>query len=108
MARLPRFNIVGLAQHVIIRGNNREPIFYSDEDYLFYLEKLQQACVKHECELHAYVLMTNYVHLLITPNKKSMGSDSIDLKQVTGSGLAFCLWGGEFMRKRDVLNSRKT
>ena len=69
MARLPRFNIVGQAQHVIIRGNNREPIFYSDEDYLFYLEKLQQACVKHECELHAYVLMTNHVHLLITPNK---------------------------------------
>jgi len=90
MARLPRFNIVGLAQHVIIRGNNREPIFYSDEDYLFYLEKLQQACVKHECELHAYVLMTNYVHLLITPNKKSMGSDSIDSCDYVGYSEYVC------------------
>ena len=70
MARLPRFNIVGQAQHVIVRGNNREAIFYADEDYLFYLEKLKQACEKHECDLHAYVLMTNHVHLLITPNKE--------------------------------------
>lgn len=68
MARLPRFSIPGQPQHVIVRGNNREPIFYSEADYLFYLEKLQQACEKHNCDLHAYVLMTNHVHLLITPN----------------------------------------
>lgn len=68
MARLPRFSIPGQPQHVIVRGNNREPIFYADADYLFYLEKLQQACEKHNCDLHAYVLMTNHVHLLITPN----------------------------------------
>lgn len=41
-----------------------------DEDYRFYLKKLKQACVKHECDIHAYVLMTNHVHLLITPHKK--------------------------------------
>jgi len=69
MARLPRFNVIGQAQHVIVRGNNREPIFYADEDYFFYLEKLQEACQKHECDIHAYVLMTNHVHLLVTPNK---------------------------------------
>ncbi|MGE4500606.1 MAG: transposase [Hydrogenovibrio sp.] len=68
MARLPRFTLPGQPQHVIVRGNNREPIFYSDADYLFYLEKLQQACEKHNCDLHAYVLMTNHVHLMITPN----------------------------------------
>ncbi len=67
MARLPRFVIVGQPQHIIVRGNNREPIFYTDADYQFYLEKLQQACEKHGCQLHAYVLMTNHVHLLITP-----------------------------------------
>jgi len=70
MARLPRFTLVGYPQHVIVRGNNREPIFYADEDYQFYLEKLQQACNKHQCDLHAYVLMTNHVHLLITPHKE--------------------------------------
>ena len=68
MARLPRFVIPDQPQHVIVRGNNRDPIFLSDEDYQFYLEKLKQACEKHECDLHAYVLMTNHVHLLITPH----------------------------------------
>jgi putative transposase len=68
MARLPRFILPGHPQHVIVRGNNREPIFYADEDYRFYLEKLQQASVKHNCDIHAYVLMTNHVHLLITPH----------------------------------------
>ncbi len=67
MARLPRFVIAGHPQHVIIRGNNRESIFYADEDYRFYLKKLKQACDKHQCDVHAYVLMTNHVHLLLTP-----------------------------------------
>ena len=70
MARLPRFVLIGHPQHVIIRGNNREPIFYADGDYQFYLEKLKKACDKHSCDIHAYVLMTNHVHLLITPHKK--------------------------------------
>ena len=48
MARLPRFVLVGHPQHVIIRGNNREPIFYADEDYQYYLEKLKKACDKEE------------------------------------------------------------
>ena len=68
MARLPRFVIADQPQHVIVRGNNREPIFYNELDYQFYLEKLKQACDKHDCDLHAYVLMTNHVHLLITPH----------------------------------------
>ena len=70
MARLPRFVIPGHPQHVIVRGNNREPIFYAEADYQFYLEKLKQACDKHSCDVHAYVLMTNHVHLLITPHKE--------------------------------------
>ena len=68
MARLPRFVIPGQPQHVIVRGNNRAPIFSADEDYHFYLEKLKQACEKHQCDVHAYVLMTNHVHLLLTPH----------------------------------------
>jgi putative transposase len=53
MPRLPRLVLVGQPHHVIIRGNNREPIFIVDEDYQFYLEKLRLACVKHQCNLHA-------------------------------------------------------
>ncbi len=68
MARLPRFVLPGQPQHIIVRGNNREPIFYDDADYQFYLDKLQQACDKHQCDLHSYVLMTNHVHLLLTPH----------------------------------------
>lgn len=68
MARLARFVVPGQPQHVIVRGNNRTAIFCADEDYHFYLEKLQAACATHGCDLHAYVLMTNHVHLLITPH----------------------------------------
>jgi putative transposase len=68
MARLPRFVIPDQPQHVIIRGNNREPIFCDDSDYRFFLEKMSQACKKHDCEIRAYVLMTNHIHLLITPH----------------------------------------
>jgi REP-associated tyrosine transposase len=67
MARLPRFVIPGQPQHVIQRGNNRDNIFLAEEDYRFYLAKLAQACRKFQCAIHAYVLMTNHVHLLITP-----------------------------------------
>jgi putative transposase len=70
MPRQLRFVLVGHPQHVIIRGNNRGPIFYADEDYRFYLEKLRDACDKHNCQVHAYVLMTNHLHLLVTPSKK--------------------------------------
>ena len=68
MARQPRFILPGQPQHVIQRGNNRDVIFASEDDYLFYLEKLDVACRRFDCALHAYVLMTNHVHLLMTPN----------------------------------------
>jgi len=67
MARKPRFNLLGVPQHVIQRGNNREPCFYSEEDYSAYLEFLDIAAEKTSCHVHAYVLMTNHVHMLITP-----------------------------------------
>ena len=74
MARLPRFVIPDQPQHVILRGNNRSEIFCADADYSFYLEKLKLACDKHGCSVHAYVLMTNHVHLLITPHfEQSLG-----------------------------------
>lgn len=70
MARLPRFVLPGQPQHVIQRGNNRQEIFCAESDYRFYLEKLQAAAEKHECYIHAYVLMTNHVHLLLTPGQE--------------------------------------
>jgi putative transposase len=71
MARLPSFILPGQPQHVIQRGNNRQNIFRADGDYQFYLEKLLDAAEKHQCDIHAYVLMTNHVHLLVTPHTES-------------------------------------
>jgi putative transposase len=71
MPRKPRFFLKGVPCHIVQRGNNREPIFFEKEDYLSYLEWLEEALIRYDCELHAYVLMTNHVHLLITPNTKN-------------------------------------
>ncbi len=68
MARLPRFIIPGQPQHLIQRGNNRQNIFRAEDDYHFYLEKLKAAVETHQCDIHAYALMLDHVHLLITPH----------------------------------------
>ena len=52
--------------HLIQRGNNRQACFFADDDYRFYLEWLQEYAIKEACRVHAYVLMTNHVHLLLT------------------------------------------
>lgn len=67
MARLPRYFVEGQPQHLIQRGNNREPIFTRGDDYTFYLACLQDAAEQHGCAIHAYALMTNHVHLLASP-----------------------------------------
>lgn len=64
MARLPSLYLPGGAHHVISRGNNREACFYDDTDYKAYLSFLQQAASKYQVAIHAFVLMTNHVHLL--------------------------------------------
>ena len=68
MARLPRYNLPGVPQHVIQRGNNRQAIFAEEADYAAYREWLQEAAARHGVAIHAYVLMTNHVHLLLTPD----------------------------------------
>jgi len=67
MPRKPRFNLIGIPQHVIQRGNNRGPCFYAEEDYRRYLDDLQECTSKFDCRIHAYILMTTHVHLLVTP-----------------------------------------
>jgi len=68
MARLPRFFAKGQPLHIIQRGNNRDAVFGSEPDYLFYLDCLERAAAEHGLSIHAYVLMTNHVHLLATPS----------------------------------------
>ncbi len=66
--RKPRMFIPGLPAHIVQRGNNRQPIFFEQDDYATYLSFLAEAIDRYDCALHAYVLMTNHVHLLITPD----------------------------------------
>jgi putative transposase len=67
MPRASRLVLAGQAHHVIQRGNNRQAIFFDDADRRFFLSALGDALTAHDCVLHAYVLMTNHVHLLVTP-----------------------------------------
>lgn len=67
MARLPRIVVPGQALHIIQRGNNRQPVFFADGDYRLYLEFFTEVAERYGCAIHAYVLMTNHVHILMTP-----------------------------------------
>jgi putative transposase len=67
MARLPRLFVPGCSHHVIQRGNNRAACFYAPCDYPFYLSELKASAEQFGVAIHAYVLMTNHVHLLVTP-----------------------------------------
>jgi len=67
MPRRPRIILPEIPLHLIQRGNNRQACFFADDDYLVYLDWLDEYSKKSHCTIHAYVLMTNHVHLLITP-----------------------------------------
>lgn len=103
MARKPRFTIPGIPQHIIQRGNNRDPCFFSEADYARYLEILQEAADKNTAAIHSYVLMTNHVHLLATPgheNAISLMMQDIGRKYVRYINHTYqrsgTLWEGRF------------
>lgn len=67
MPRRPRLHIADYPHHIVQRGHNRASCFFADEDYQAYLHWLEEGLQKTGVRLHAYVLMTNHVHLLLTP-----------------------------------------
>lgn len=67
MARLPRLDLPGIPHHIVQRGNNRLQCFLDDADRAHYLQLLKEALLATDCKLHAYVLMDNHTHLLVTP-----------------------------------------
>ncbi len=69
MPRRPRIHLDGVPLHIVQRGHNRQPCFFAEEDYQSYRRWLGEALNEVECDLHAYALMTNHVHLLLTPRK---------------------------------------
>jgi REP element-mobilizing transposase RayT len=68
MPRQPRLDLAGVPQHIVQRGNDRQPCFFQDIDHVRYLDELREICQRDSCAVHAYVLMTNHVHLLMTPS----------------------------------------
>ena len=67
MARLPRVSPVDVPVHIIQRGNNRQVCFVAEEDYGAYTGWLKEYSKKYKVDIHAWVMMTNHVHLLCTP-----------------------------------------
>jgi putative transposase len=67
--RRPRLSLPNVPLHLIQRGNNRQVCFVADEDYRFYLDWLRDYASRAGCRIHAYVLMTNHVHLLVSAQR---------------------------------------
>ncbi len=66
MPRKPRFFMPGVPVHIVQRGHSREPVFFEDADHQAYLHWLKEGAGRYNIDVHAYVLMTNHIHLLIT------------------------------------------
>jgi putative transposase len=103
MARLPRYVVPGQPQHIIQRGNNRQVIFAADGDYQFFRDCLIAAADQHGLQIHAYVWMTNHVHLLATPlfeNSISKVFQSVGRKYVQYFNFTYrrsgTLWEGRY------------
>lgn len=71
MPRRARLSLPGIPWHIIQRGNNRSACFYAEDDYFFYIYHLAELAIRFGCAIHAYVLMNNHVHLLLTPDRRS-------------------------------------
>ena len=67
MPRQPRYFVPHIPQHVIQRGVDRQAVFFTPQDYQLYLDTLRTAARQYRCAVHAYVMMTNHTHLLLTP-----------------------------------------
>lgn len=74
MPRRPRLVAPNVPLHIIQRGNNRSNCFFENSDYLVFLDLLRRSSAAESCRIHAYVLMSNHVHLLVSPaNERSAG-----------------------------------
>ena len=87
MSRLPRLTVPGYPHHVIQRGNNRQPIVVDDADRQRLQDDLAEHARAHGVAVHAYVLMSNHLHLLVTPET----GDSLPL-MMQGVGRGYVRW----------------
>jgi putative transposase len=103
MPRTARFVVPGVTLHVVQRGHDRHRCFFEEADYRAYLSYLGEFALKHGCSVHAYCLMTNHVHLLLTPHAndscaklmKSLGQNHVQ-RINSRRGRTGTLWEGRF------------
>ncbi len=67
MSRKNRIVLIGYPHHIILRGNNRNAIFYVDKDKRFFIECLKRAKEKTNCKIYSYCFMSNHIHLIVEP-----------------------------------------
>lgn len=77
MARLARIILPGYPHHITQRGNRNQDVFFCEEDFKFYLNLLKEWCSRESVKIWAYCLMTNHVHLVVTPEEGSNVSRAI-------------------------------
>lgn len=103
MPRRARLAVAGIPWHIIQRGNNRSTCFFAEQDHRYYLKTLTEQSALHGCNIHAYCLMTNHVHLLLTPDTaeapslmmKNLGQRYVQYVNAT-YGRSGTLWEGRF------------
>lgn len=112
MARLPRLDLPQIPQHVVQRGEDHEPCFIADEDYLAYLGDLADAATRCGCAVHAYALMAEHVHLLVTGAERGAVSHMMQClgrRYVVGFNARHhrtgALWEGRF--KSSLVDSKR-
>lgn len=110
MPRPKRICVPGLPHHLVQRGNDQQATFFTDKDYITYLAFLENAAGEHGVTVHAYVLMTNHVHLLVTPAESaslSLAVQSLGRRYVSYINKSYSrtgtLWEGRF--KSSVVDS---
>jgi putative transposase len=104
MPRTSRIVIPGYPHHIVQRGHNKQTVFASDQDYLYYLENIGTWKESYGCKVYSYCLMTNHVHLIIDPGHDTR-SISYLMKRVAGRQTRYVntlekrtgsLWEGRF------------
>ena len=103
MPRKPRFFLPNVPVHMIVRGNSRQVVFAEDDDYFAYRSWLKEASEQYDCKIHAYVMMTNHVHILLSaeePTNISKLSQAVGRRYVPyfnyKYGKSGTLWEGRF------------
>ncbi len=110
MPRKPRFKLAGMPVHVVQRGNNRQAVFYDEQDHRAYLRWLEEGAERYGCAVHAYVLMTNHWNALGQPDPvivshgryRALGQSELQRQEVYRGLFTVYVNGGQLTQIREA------